>query len=405
MKKDLRIINRQREKFLTTPPVYFFEFVLRRPVEPSDGQSILSIRSLIWNTPAAHLSVSQFSRPQVPDHIGEDEAEEDIPTKSSNAAAGGAAAEIAGHPLLASLVQSRFNGLVGRYSGYIESLPAPIRQRVDGLNGIQAEHAELKADFQKDVLELEKKYAHRYGPPLYERRAEIIAGKIEPSSQKIAAGIKMEEDEESDDEDDEAALKHLEDIRVAYLDGKPGFKLTFSFGPGAKEFFENENWEETYYYQDTVGYAGDYVYEKAEGTKILWKTGKDLTVKIETKKQRNKNTNRTRVVKKVIPTDSFFTFFSPPTPPAEEDNLSEGEQDDIEQCLELDYQIGEDLKERIIPRAIDFFTGKALRFEEGVDDELLDEFDDDNDDDDDDDDDDEDGDAPDRLVVPGARKS
>ncbi|KAH9810139.1 hypothetical protein DFH28DRAFT_1132289 [Melampsora americana] len=404
------------------------------------------------NTPAAHLSVSQFSRPQVPDTIGEDEAEEDIPTISSNAAAGSAAAQIAGHPLLASLVQSRLNGLVGRSSGYIESLPAPIRQRVDGLNGIQAEHAKIEADFQKDVLELEKKYAHRYGP-LYERRAEIIAGKIEPSAEEIAAGIKMEEDDQSDDEEsgddaetpkrtarvpptaeelaqfpkgipefwvtalsnhlgisdliterDQAALKHLEDIRVTYLDGKPGFKLTFSFGPGAKEFFENEKLEKTYYYQDTVGYAGDFVYEKAEGTKILWKTGKDLTVKVETKKQRNKNTNQTRVVKKVVPTDSFFTFFSPPTPPAEEDNLSEGEQDDIEQRLELDYQIGEDLKERIIPRAIDFFTGKALRFEEAVDDDLSDEFDDDEDDDDDDDDD-EDADAPGRLVVPGAKKS
>ncbi|KAG0142307.1 hypothetical protein CROQUDRAFT_682343 [Cronartium quercuum f. sp. fusiforme G11] len=407
------------------------------------------------NTPAAHLSVSQFSRPQVPDTIGEDEAEEEIPTISSNAAASGAtaAAQIAGHPLLASLVQSRLNGLVGRSSGYIESLPAPIRQRVDGLNGIQIEHAKIEADFQKDVLELEKKYAERY-KPLYERRAQIILGEIEPSEAEVTAGLKMAEEEDTDDDEDweedgeksnrktrvpptaeelanspkgipefwvtalnnhlgiseliterdQEALKHLEDIRVSYLDDKPGFKLTFYFGKGAKEFFENDKLEKTYYYQDGVGYDGDFIYEKAEGTKIEWKTGKDLTVKIETKKQRNKNTNQTRTIKKAVPTESFFTFFSPPTPPGEDDDLPENEQDEIEQRLELDYQIGEDLKERIIPRAIDFFTGKALRYADALDEDMSDEFDDDDDDDeDDDDDDDEEGDG--RLVVPGAKKS
>ncbi|WAQ90601.1 hypothetical protein PtA15_12A591 [Puccinia triticina] len=370
--------------------------------------------------------MSQLSRPQVPDTIGEDE--EEIPTIGSDAATGGPNAQLANHPLLASLVQSRLHGLVGRSSGYIASLPSTIRQRIDGLNGIQVEHSKIEAEFQKEVLELEKKYAHKY-QPLYEKRLQIVTGKIEPSESEIAAGIKAAEEDEDDTdseadgeprpprvpptaeelaqapkgipefwvtvlgnhpglselvtERDQAALKYLEDIRVSYLDGKPGFKLTFYFGQGAKEFFENTLLEKTYYYQDEVGYTGDFVYDRAEGTKIEWKEGKDLTVKVETKKQRNKNTNQTRVVKKVVPTDSFFTFFSPPNSPSEDDDLPEEEQEEIEQRLELDYQIGEDLKDRIIPRAIDFFTGKALRYEDG------------------DDDDDEDG----RLVVPGARKT
>jgi hypothetical protein len=62
---------------------------------------------------------------------------------------------------------------------------------------------------------------------------------------------------------------------------------------------------------------------------------------------RSVDTNQTRVVKKVVPTDSFFTFFSPPSPPSEDDDLPEDEQEDIEQRLELDYQIGEDLKDRV----------------------------------------------------------
>lgn len=57
--------------------------------------------------------------------------------------------------------------------------------------------------------------------------------------------------------------------------------------------------------------------------------------------------------------------------------------------MELDYQLGEDIKEKLIPRAIDWFTGEALRFEEVDDDLEEDEFDDDEDDDEDDDDDDD----------------
>ena len=49
--------------------------------------------------------------------------------------------------------------------------------------------------------------------------------------------------------------------------------------------------------------------------------------------------------------ESFFNFFSPPTPPAE-DALDSGELDEdelegIEELLEIDYQIGEDLKEKV----------------------------------------------------------
>jgi nucleosome assembly protein 1-like 1 len=56
---------------------------------------------------------------------------------------------------------------------------------------------------------------------------------------------------------------------------------------------------------------------------------------------------------------------------------------DIEERLELDYQLGEDIKEKLIPRAIDWFTGEALAFEELDEDDFA-EFDDEDDEDDDD---------------------
>jgi nucleosome assembly protein 1-like 1 len=41
--------------------------------------------------------------------------------------------------------------------------------------------------------------------------------------------------------------------------------------------------------QEEVGYGGDFVYDKAVGHEIKWKEDKDLTKKIEIKKQRNKS--------------------------------------------------------------------------------------------------------------------
>jgi len=107
------------------------------------------------------------------------------------------------------------------------------------------------------------------------------------------------------------------------------------------------------------------------------------------------DTKQTRVVKISVPTESFFNFFSPPQPPTEDD---ESVASDIEERLELDYQLGEDIKEKLIPRAIDWFTGEALQFEELGEDMEGDEFEDDDEDEEDDDDEDEDDRGSDRDV-------
>jgi hypothetical protein len=101
-------------------------------------------------------------------------------------------------------------------------------------------------------------------------------------------------------------------------------------------------------------------------------------------------TGRTRVIRKVVPTESFFNFFKPPQPPTpeqmEQSDLDEEELETLDARLEEDYQIGEELKEKIIPRAIDYFTGKALKYEDFDDEELEEyeegEFDDEDDEDD-----------------------
>lgn len=230
-----------------------------------------------------------------------------------------AASLFAQNPQLINMIQNKLGGLVGQSSGYIESLPTPVKRRVAGLKGVQKEHSKLEAEFQEEVLQLEKKYFAKF-TPLYQKRAAIVNGESEPTESEIKAG---EEDESDDEEDktevkadetidavkgipefwlsamknqislaemitdrDEAALKHLVDVRMEYLD-KPGFRLIFEFADN--EFFSNKVITKTYFYQNESGYGGDFIYDHAEGDKIEWKEGKDLTVRIESKKQRNKS--------------------------------------------------------------------------------------------------------------------
>ncbi|TGO60116.1 hypothetical protein BGAL_0365g00070 [Botrytis galanthina] len=338
-----------------------------------------------------------------------------------------AASIFAQNPKLVEMIQGKLGSLVGRSSGYVESLPTPVRRRVAGLKGVQKEHSKLEAEFQEEVLELEKKYFAKF-TPLYQKRAKIVNGEVEPTEEEVKSG--EEDDEEHDAEQaekvdesaekisgipefwlsamknqvslaemitdrDEAALKDLTDIQMEYLD-KPGFRLIFQFADN--EFFTNKTITKTYFYQNESGYGGDFIYDHAEGDKINWKEGKDLTVRVESKKQRNKNTKQTRVVKKTVPTESFFNFFSPPKAPTDEDD--DDLASDIEERLELDYQLGEDIKEKLIPRAIDWFTGEALQFEELDDDLEEGDFEDEDDEedmsedrDDDEDESDEDDDA------------
>ena len=81
-----------------------------------------------------------------------------------------------------------------------------------------------------------------------------------------------------------------------------------------------------------------------------------------------------------MPTESFFNFFSPPKAPTDDDD--DDAASDIEERLELDYQLGEDIKEKLIPRAIDWFTGEALAYEELDEDDFEGEFDEEDDEDD-----------------------
>lgn len=246
-----------------------------------------------------------------------------------------AAAIFAQNPKLVQMIQGRLGSLIGRSSGYIESLPPAVRRRVAGLRAFQQQHSKLEDEFQKEVLELEKKYFAKF-TPLYEKRAAIVNGKAEPSEEEVKAGdnengqLNTEGAAEADTQKttensdsvvgipefwlsamknqttlaemitdrDEAALRHLVDIRMEYLD-KPGFRLIFEFAEN--EFFSNTTITKTYFYQNESGYGGDFIYDHAEGDKIDWFPGKDLTVRVEAKKQRNKSQDDATTQRKLCP--------------------------------------------------------------------------------------------------------
>ncbi|KAG8933024.1 hypothetical protein FRC03_008643 [Tulasnella sp. 419] len=343
------------------------------------------------NTPLVTAPISQgLSRPTVPDipeHEGGSDAGDDI--------------------------MARLAGLIGTEVDFLESLPRVVRKRVEGLKGVQTQYSKMEIQYRKELMELDKKYLGLYNP-LFKRRHEILTGAAEPTDAEVTAGeaqtaiddpeltkladIPEDTDEKKDikgipdfwltalknhvgispliTERDEEALKHLTDIRFEFLEApKHGYKLSFHFSPN--NFFDEEVLTKTYNYEEELSYSGEPVYGQAEGSEIHWKENMDLTKEIETRKQRNKNTNRTRVIQRVKTVPSFFRFFSPPAPPKMEDlatgDVDEGELTQTQEQLELDYQIGEDLKDKIIPRAIDYYTGKALEYD--VDDEDDDEDD------------------------------
>lgn len=352
------------------------------------------------NTPASVLNNSYLKNgnPVTSQSIPQTIDEED-----SSAQQQVASALLAQKPLLLASIQDKLDDLIGTDSGYVESLPKDVKDRVYSLSSLQTELFDLEKNFQIEMFELEEKYNKLYRP-LMDRRYGITKGDIQPTKEEIIKGRELvgedeEEDEEEEEEDEESiegipsfwltalenlpivsetitdrdaeVLEYLTDISMEYIsEGQPGFQLIFKFDSSKNPFFKKDQLVKKYYYQSELGYSGDFVYDHAEGETIDWVSHEqNVTVNVEQKKQRNKNTKQVRTVERMTPVESFFNFFDPPVAPAEEENKEEEdeEEEDIDEELEsrlaLDYSIGEQLKDKLIPRAIDWFTGAALEFE------------------------------------------
>mmetsp|Transcript_10203 Transcript_10203/g.30717 ORF Transcript_10203/g.30717 Transcript_10203/m.30717 type:complete len:389 (-) Transcript_10203:677-1843(-) len=359
-------------------------------------------------------------------------------TEISPEAAQAIAQSMGGNAALIAALQGGLNKMVGASSGFIESLPPKMRARIAYLESLQDKHDELEEKFDEEMEALEKKYQALYAP-LQAERAEIVKGEKEapapdegdekPSeaaeeasgkegegAEEVPAGIpefwlnvlrNYEEIGNRITEKDEAVLEHLVDITCDELegDGEAGFRLTFHFRENP--FFTNTTLVKTYHMSEDE----DNVLERAEGTEINWtSTAKNPTVKVMKKKPKKGAKPGTKPATKLEPVDSFFGFFSPPEVPPPGTELDEEAVEDLQQHMEDDYEIGDTIREKLIPHAVHWYTGEAIEQDmsfsddEDDDDENDDEDDDDDDEDEDDDDDDEDDDAEGKPVTDSGEK-
>ncbi|KAL1122054.1 hypothetical protein AAG570_003460 [Ranatra chinensis] len=284
-------------------------------------------------------------------------------------------------------------------------VPPVVEKRIRALKKIQLESICIEARFHEEVHKLECKYNELLST-LYSQREDIVSGLYEPSeeecislsinnkavelTQHFYSKLNLEHNiptnilgipcfwltvlknigmtNEMIQPHDEPILKHLEDIKVILKPSENmGFKLIFNFS--TNEYFSNTILTKEYEMKcnrdesDPFGFEGPEIY-KCKGCKIDWYKGKNVTVATIKKKQKHKDHGSIRTVMKIVPADSFFNFFNPPTLP--DDGDAEVEED-IQADLTTDFEIGHYLRERVIPRAVLYYTGEALDDEEDED--------------------------------------
>jgi len=339
------------------------------------------------------------------------------------------------NPEALALMQSKLAGMVGTLSGYYDTLPTIVKRRVKALKKLQVESLKIEAKLNEEVHQLECKYASVFEEH-NKRRTNIVNGVVEPTdeecdfpsdeeeeaedgaennvgkiSDEVKDKVKLDEEENakgipefwltifknveiiSDNiqEADEPILQHLTDIVVKQQEKPMGFTLEFHFSPN--EYFTNEILTKHYDMKCTVDEDDPFSFEGPEisrcrGCEINWKKGKNVTVRTVVKKQKHKSKGSVRTVTKTVQNDSFFNFFTPPTAPENDEEIDE----ETEALLSADFEIGEVIRQRLVQRAVLYFTGEALADEEYDEDE--DEDEDDEDEEDEDEEDDEDFEPP-----------
>lgn len=344
-------------------------------------------------------------------------------------------------PAIMSALQGKLDSLVNTSSGYIESLPGPVKKRLKALKKIQLETTKIEAKFYEEVHQLECKY-HGLCKPLYDKRFQIVHGDYEPNEEECdwpSDDEDEDDDEEDEDEEgkkggedgevelagkvkkvkllgdgegeeagggkdgdeppakgvpefwltifknvdmlqemvqehDEPILASLNDVEVTFSDGtvegKPmGFTLHFRFD--SNEYFTNSVLTKEYEMKcvpsetDPFSFEGPEIF-RCKGCPINWKQGKNVTVKTVRKMQRHKSKKQVREVTKQAKNDSFFNFFDPPPLPEDPEAEVDAETQDL---LTADFEIGHYIRERIVPRAVLFFTGEILEEEDDMEEE------------------------------------
>lgn len=310
-----------------------------------------------------------------------------------------------------------------------------VQKRVNALRNIQLKLADAESKLYDEISQLETKYQSVF-EPIYAEREQIVNGEREPTEEEANwpypeeteddgevngnAAKKLKTENGSSDakglpgfwltclkatsllggmiqHHDEAILKNLRDIKVRLNTQKPyGYTLEFHFNEN--EYFKNKvltkSYELTTERDEKNPLSNDTTrLYKCVGSKIEWNDGKNVTLKVTKKKQTNKSSGESKEVTKEEKQGSFFDLFDthtedgvkpslkPAKADANEDELDE--EDELEHLFDLDFEIGQFIKDVLVPKALLYYTGDLS--------EGLDSMDEDDDDDDDEDDEESDG--------------
>lgn len=243
----------------------------------------------------------------------------------------------------------------------ISRLP-PIDARREGvvdlintLSSLQKDADLLYDQYVRSRLELDARMFHQLGKNVQSRRRALVHSGDEHFWHHVI--LNHEVLSENVTEKDAQALLFLEDIscELATID-KPtlgigeekklysigSYCLTFRFRENP--FFENQQLQKTYIMHDNDHEELAYPI----GTTIHWKPGKNLTIRSVRKKRKDGTP-----VLKTYNADSFFNFFNPPVVPNDDDPYAaDGTMmEEIEDVLDADYELGECIRNELIPRA------------------------------------------------------
>ncbi|KAH8273686.1 hypothetical protein KR018_001345 [Drosophila ironensis] len=223
------------------------------------------------------------------------------------------------------------------------------KKTIDDLKELYLETIHLDVALQRDIYNLEKAFEDRHNV-IFEKRKKILEdfrkqnhGDSTPNENVSHFWLKVLKSSYTEfiSKKDEKILTHLNDIRARiYNEPTVKFDIEFHFDPN--EYFSNSYLTKTYYLNclpdadDPLSYDGAEIF-KCEGCVIDWKSPKDHDKKDDMEQS------------------SFFDFFTPPILP---DDSEDPNYCDINAILQNDFELGFYLKERVIPKAVIFFTGE-----------------------------------------------
>lgn len=300
----------------------------------------------------------------------------------------------------------------------VDELPPEVLRRVKALKNIQLSNIKHEVEYYKELHQLDLKYQKIYDENNLKRK-QIYLGEYEPSDLECE-WVDKDGDEEDVSKDfaklkvkpskdsvkgipdfwltvfqnanegvlhgtieaiDEPILKYLEDVTVALPETNDGFTINFHFAPN--DFFTNSvlfkeyKLRNDYDREDPLDFDGPEVI-KSISCKIDWKSGKNPGIKIikQKVKPKGKGKGGPKMVTKEEKRDTFFNYFK-----SHEKTNNVDDDDEELAMLNEDFDIGINIKEKLIPKAVLYFTGEADDSLD-LDDEEFDDEDDDLEDDD-----------------------